>query len=244
MTIQRFNADALQERFAGIRARQSDRDRRETEEEIGQQSLDVDDPDTDTEAMRREHRKDLWRRTVPARFAGAKVSDLDPERAAVIQAWFDLAVPRPNVVLTGKAGTGKTHAVYAIARGLAFTESTPWVVTAAEILDSLRPGAPDPETTMARAKEVPYLVVDDLGAERPTDWTSERLGIVFDHRWREMRATIVTTNLTVGPDAELIEAIGERSYSRLVGSGAVVHAFGGPDLRRVVSRETTEGMQS
>lgn len=243
MTIQRFDASALEERIAGIRARQSDSDRRETEDEIGQQSLDVGDLAPDTETLRREHRKDLWRRTVPARFAGAKVSDLDADRAAVIQAWFDVDPPRPNVVLTGKAGTGKTHAVYAIARGLAFTESTPWVVTAAEILDSLRPGALDPEMTMARAKEVPYLVIDDLGAERPTDWTAERFGIVLDHRWREMRATIVTTNLTVGPDAELVEAIGERSYSRLVGSGAVVHAFGGPDLRRV-SRETSEGAQS
>ena len=87
---------------------------------------------------------------------------------------------------------------------------------------------------------VPLLVLDDLGFDRPIDWTlKERLYIVVNQRWLDQLPTVATSNLVVeraqGPRAQgpLVDFIGARTYSRLVHE-AVVIQMAGRDLRRVV----------
>ena len=96
---------------------------------------------------------------------------------------------------------------------------------APKLFDELRSEARD---TFYRIQETPILMLDDLGAERPTEWVLERLNILVDTRWREQRPILVTTNLEPG---ELWEQLGERAYSRLA-DGALAVAFGGGDRRR------------
>jgi DNA replication protein DnaC len=65
-----------------------------------------------------------------------------------------------------------------------------------------------------RLAAVDLLHIDDLGAENRTDWVLEQLYTIVNSRYEDERAMIVTTNLSY---EELVEQLGERTVSRLVG---------------------------
>jgi DNA replication protein DnaC len=192
--------------------------------------LDLDAMAAERDAGIAEQRASAWRTICPQRFHRATLDDLDGPVVRQIAEWREQH-PRPNLVLTGPVGTGKTHAALAavrddyLVRGLGVR-----FLTIVEALDLLRPGGPD--GAMDDLLDVPRLVLTDLGAERPTDWTAERLYALIDRRWMEERPVIADTNLEPGPGGPLCTHLGERTYSRLVGSDAVVVRLGGKDRRR------------
>jgi DNA replication protein DnaC len=63
-----------------------------------------------------------------------------------------------------------------------------------------------------RLTSVDLLHIDDLGAEKRSDWVLEQLYAIVDERYASNLSMIVTTNLSI-PDLE--EQIGERTVSRL-----------------------------
>jgi DNA replication protein DnaC len=185
-------------------------------------------------------RRDLsWSHVIPSRFLWARCEHFDGVTAGsptgpidvgvALRAWGEAPGGR-NLVLTGATGTGKTHAAIAAARAAfdagAHVRFTPVV----ELLDALRPGSTGGDGVLDELFGIDVLVLDDLGAERPTDWTLERLYALVNRRWMEERPTIATSNLDV--PKPLAAAVGERTYSRLVGSSAVVLQLGGDDRRR------------
>ena len=58
----------------------------------------------------------------------------------------------------------------------------------------------------------PLLILDDLGAEKPTGWSAERLYELINYRYMEALPIIVTTNCT--PD-ELKARLDERLFDRI-----------------------------
>ena len=60
---------------------------------------------------------------------------------------------------------------------------------------------------------VDLLHIDDLGAEKRTDWVLEQLYALINERYESQRSILVTTNLD---EAALEEQIGARTVSRLV----------------------------
>jgi DNA replication protein DnaC len=64
-----------------------------------------------------------------------------------------------------------------------------------------------------RLVSVDLLHLDDLGAERSTDWVLEQLYAIVDRRYNDERAIVFTTNLE---EPELTEQVGARTVSRLV----------------------------
>lgn len=178
-------------------------------------------------AMAREDmRLRQWLQAIPSRFSECHMTDLDDKVREVLEAYVDAPAAR-NLVLLGPTGTGKTHAAAAVARAL---HAQGWeldFVPVVELLDELRPGGR--EGALENYASATLLLLDDLGAERPTDWTGERMYALVNRRWLEERPTLVTSNL--GPD-ELEAAVGSRVFSRLVGNDAVVVKMTGPDRRR------------
>ena len=63
-----------------------------------------------------------------------------------------------------------------------------------------------------RLTSVDLLHIDDLGAEKRTDWVLEQLYAIVDERYAANRSMVVTTNLD---HEQLEEQIGERTVSRL-----------------------------
>lgn len=195
-------------------------------------SVSVDD-ELDAEAIEhmrlqgiQELRAQQWHLRCPQRFHRARLDDLEASVRADVEQWLTLS-PRPNLVLLGPVGTGKTHAAIAAAYEDHQHGLDVLFLPVVELLDLLRPGGP--EHMIDDVLHSSRLVIDDVGHERSTDWTGERLGAVVNRRWLEERPIIATSNLEPG---ELAAAIGERTYSRLVGDGALVLALTGKDRRR------------
>ena len=72
------------------------------------------------------------------------------------------------------------------------------------------------------------LHLDDLGAEKRTEWVLEQLYSIVNERWQDQRSLVVTTNATEG---ELKEQVGERIVSRLSEMCVTIPIMGN-DLRR------------
>ncbi|MBT4609109.1 MAG: ATP-binding protein [Gemmatimonadetes bacterium] len=76
--------------------------------------------------------------------------------------------------------------------------------------------------------KIPYLVLDDFGVQRGTDWETEMLYDLIDARYGEENFTVVTTNQSM----QEIEAISDgRVLSRLVEMCYVV-PMDGQDYRQ------------
>ena len=78
------------------------------------------------------------------------------------------------------------------------------------------------------------LVLDDLGAERPTDWVEETMNLIVNTRYNDRRPTIFTSNYEDVPDANeldsLLVRVGFRMHSRLREMCEFLE-YGGPDYR-------------
>ena len=90
----------------------------------------------------------------------------------------------PWVSLYGPPGSGKAHLAAAAA-------------TAPELLVMIRDGfdAGQAEGLIGLCQRVPWLVVDDLGAERLTDWAAEVLFRVFNARYTARAHTLMVSNV-------------------------------------------------
>lgn len=102
------------------------------------------------------------------------------------------------LTLCGTPGTGKTHLaqdilIYELNSGRVCQY---WQV--ADLLDYLRSSYDDKNKrytdSMNNIKDTGVLVLDDLGAEKMTEWAQEKLTQLIDYRYREYLDTIITTN--------------------------------------------------
>jgi DNA replication protein DnaC len=177
---------------------------------------------------------------IPPRFRGAI------EMPAEVAAWVDRGTEAQGLYLAGPVGTGKTHtAWFAVGHWCLSTGITPrtprnqgvegWSTAGptviftrmTDLLDDLRPG----DFSRQRVRDcqnASLLVIDDVGAEKASEWTQERLYSVIDHRYANCLPLIVTSNL---PPSKLAEQTGERAASRLAEMCQVV-AMTGTDRRR------------
>ena len=73
-------------------------------------------------------------------------------------------------------------------------------------------GEDDVQDVIWRFCNTDLLILDDMGTEKLTEWGSERLFEIVDHRYNENLPMIITTNLT---PAQLKKAVGDRIYDRI-----------------------------
>lgn len=153
----------------------------------------------------------------------------DPQRRGniyqIAKQYAEDFTPKTNtgLIFYGKAGAGKTHLAVAIARHVIEQKQTAArVARTVELLAGIRQTFNEHDGYRAESEAeliqkfiyVPLLVLDDLGAEKISDWVREVLYRIIDERWLEQRPMIVTTNLNL---KELEERIGERIVSRIAG---------------------------
>ena len=184
---------------------------------------------------------DVFWRTVPTEFRSARIGDLTPGAVHTeLSRWANTPTDTrlPNVMIAGPVGVGKTYAACAASRRLV-DRGWPFAFLSVKSMFAGRY-----ERDIAdRAATVGLLLLDDLGSERGSDFTDERLLWLIDERWSNGRPVIATTNVALD---QFDRVVGERVLSRLIGAGSVVLRMSGPDRRRNhdvgnVSDGTTRG---
>jgi DNA replication protein DnaC len=133
----------------------------------------------------------------------------------------------------GDVGTGKTSLAMLVAMAAEDAGRSVAIYPLTRLLAEIK-GTYDRDSgdsyleLFGRLSKVDLLQLDDLGAERTTEWVLEQLYSVVNERWQDERAIVVTTNL--GYD-ELRDQLGRRTVSRLVEICGEPIPIMGPDLR-------------
>jgi DNA replication protein DnaC len=163
------------------------------------------------------------------------------ESAAAYLAMTDF-LRRPKVVkpplLHGKAGVGKTHLLAWAGKQLCTDGIRVLYRDIRTLLSAERDYIDHPRgmRPFDAAVEAKVLILDDLGAERSTPWTTEQIDDLVDRRYRANRPILAATNLDLDQWAE---AFGDRTASRLGGMTQPIF-MGGADMRLVTALDQGE----
>jgi DNA replication protein DnaC len=139
------------------------------------------------------------------------------------------------LTLVGGTGTGKSHLAEAICRDAVMTGSVRYEYTP-HLMDRMRAtfnndSGDSVEDIIAKLTSARVVVLDDLGTEKGSDFTQERLTSIIEQRMARHAKTVITTNL----DRKKLEGKGyERLASRLWATGtgeAIVQELTCPDAR-------------
>lgn len=169
---------------------------------------------------------------------------------------YPLGTEGKGLLLTGSIGVGKTHLAVGILHSLIMRKGVQGLFCdyrelLKQIQHSYNPQVAATELEVLRpvfAAEV--LVIDELGAQKPTEWVWDTVALILNTRYNDKRTTIITTNypdLPPGGHAPASDAraamreetlgdrIGERMRSRLAEMCVTVE-MRGDDFRQSVRR--------
>lgn len=156
----------------------------------------------------------MARANLPQRLAGLTFGHFegDPAKRLALDAVRSLTPDRPGrgIYLHGGVGTGKTTLAALAVRKWIDEGGTALFLPVSELLDMLRPGgremaedvAESQAGLMQRMLSTGLLVLDDMGTERVTGWSRERLFLVINRRYDAGRLTVMTSNYSLGQMAK------------------------------------------
>lgn len=137
---------------------------------------------------------------------------------------------RNSLMIIGEYGTGKTHLAAAISNKL-IDEGIPVLFdTFTDHLNKLKAEFDSGSRKyLQQMKEIPMLVLDDVGKEKQTDWTRSVMFDVINYRYEHMTPIVITSNLST---KQLEEYLGGACYSRMCEMCKGVKTTGGDYRRR------------
>ena len=151
------------------------------------------------------------------------VHDIDARLSAGRGLWF-----------MGDVGTGKTTLAMLVSKAALDVGRSVAIYSMPRLLAEIRdtydadPGERSYMEFFRRLVAVDLLHLEDLGAEKRTDWVLEQLYSLVNERYEQERSILVTTNLGL---EELERQIGPRTVSRLIEICGDPLPLYGPDQR-------------
>lgn len=122
-----------------------------------------------------------------------------------------------SLILWGDPGNGKTHLAAAVHNKLSQDGLTVVFVSMPDLLSKIkasfnRNNAETEEQIMKALIKCDLLIIDDLGAEKTSDWVQEKVFEIVDGRYRRQKPIMATSNLNL---RDLADHIGKRACDRL-----------------------------
>lgn len=230
----------------------------------------VDVPGKSSRATRCECRIDLRAgrllksANIPARYEHCTLSDFDINfesarrslagaRLAAGRFVEEYPIEKAGLLFIGPIGVGKTHLAVSIIHELVRSKGVPCLFCdyrelLKEIQNSYNPTVQATELEILRPVfEAEVLVLDELGAVKPTEWVWDTVSHILNTRYNDQRTTIITTNFSDQPAGQLSgprgsareetlgDRIGERMRSRLHEMCRIVQMEGSDFRQRVQS---------
>lgn len=120
-----------------------------------------------------------------------------------------------GLLLCGTVGTGKSFLAASIANAL-IDQGTPCLMTNfSRIISRISEKFGGDQKYLDDLNRFDLLIIDDLGAERDTEFTWEKVMDVIDARYRAGLPLIITTNLSMRQLSDQSDIRRQRVYSRL-----------------------------
>lgn len=154
---------------------------------------------------------------IPDRYKNAKYEDVPQGIRELFETMKDT---RRGLYICGSVGTGKTHFAYALKQKYDHPQGA-WYAqfyNMTKLLHDIRQDFDMPARDKKYLEEdimghEHLLIIDDVGAEKITDWVAETFYLIVNERYNRMYPTIFTSNL---PIKDLADRIGDRTASRIV----------------------------
>ena len=129
----------------------------------------------------------------------------------------ELLEKNQGLLLYGSVGTGKTHLACCIGNALMDRMYPVFATSLVKIVQRSRSakGDDDEEAFLRRMNTAKLLILDDLGAERSTEYALEIVYNVIDSRYRSGKPMIVTTNLSMNEMQRATDIRYRRIYDRI-----------------------------
>lgn len=172
-------------------------------------------------------RAELPVRIASASFAASDFSLYQPELRsqakkiyAYVRKFCDIIKVDPQgkgLYIFGPTGSGKSYLLGSIANYLLEHMSVRYLVYA-DFLDQLRASF-EPRSSyseqqlMDEVKGVDLLLLDDLGVEKPSEFSLKYLAQIIDYRYRNLKPLVVTSNYTL---AELLQRSQQDFYTERI----------------------------
>ena len=171
---------------------------------------------------------------VPRIYKGLSFDDYkqtgDNRKAVEAARWIVNDNDDSSVYFYGPKGTGKTMLSCIITNEIARRGKVVLFSSVPDLMADMRASFKNGNTddVINFVKNAPILILDDLGAERATEWVGEQIFAIINARYVERKKTIITSNFS--PD-ELAahfsdKTQGERIVSRIYGMCARVQITG------------------
>ena len=153
-------------------------------------------------------------------FERPPVTDIDPQVVAAVHRFVrdidkQLDAGR-GLWFMGPVGTGKTTLAMLVSKAALKAGRSVAIYSLPRLLNEIRDGYRAERShvdLLDRLAAVDLLHLDDVGAERTTDWVLEELYSIVNARYEDNRSIVITTNLD--DRQALREQITERTVSRL-----------------------------
>jgi DNA replication protein DnaC len=160
------------------------------------------------------------RRYSDVAFDRPPVSDIDPQVVAATRR-FAASIDKQldagrGLWFMGPVGTGKTTLAMLVSKAALKAGRSVAIYSLPRLLNEIRDTHRAERShvdLLDRLTAVDLLHIDDVGAERTTDWVLEELYSIVNGRYEDQQSIVITTNIL---DREaLCEQITERTVSRL-----------------------------
>lgn len=182
------------------------------------------------------------KRYTDCHFHSYKVFNASQERAFRYASRLAMEYPavERGLLFTGTVGVGKTHLAVSILKGLIERGFSCLFYEFGSLLKSIQDSYNSVSQTselkiLAPVFDAEILVLDEIGAAKPTDWVRDTMAHIINSRYNDQKLTIFTTNYHDEVKSEreesLEERIGVRLRSRLHEMCRTV-TIGGEDYRK------------
>jgi DNA replication protein DnaC len=145
---------------------------------------------------------------------------------------------KTGLLFLGPIGVGKTHLAAGIIRELMLAKSVPCLFydyreLLKQIQNSYNPSVAATEMSILRPVfDTEVLVLDELGAVKPSEWVWDTVSLILNTRYNDVRTTIITTNLADAP------AVGSPARAGFAREGVTAAGAARDNLNKSVREET------